>query len=234
MNQMDDLAKAFQNIHKFENYRFLRTWGIMIIIFGISAVISDTRWFLSYFINELFQIEHLQAVLFTRFLLMSIDILILLILLVLMIYTFISVKKTSITGNKVITFKNVRFGLALLALYLISPRISLFLPFPIPLSIHIPEVIGTFLAYLLMRNSLKSHQFKEILYLALIFIFLTFIEILCNVGSILLLFYSDYFILVYITYSLGINICFMICYIIVGRYSLKKANEILRSANSPD
>lgn len=234
MNEIDDLTEAFQNIHKFENYRFLRSWGIMVIIFGISSVISDTRWFLGVFIKNIFQIEHLQAAIFTSFLLMSIDFLILLILLVVIIYTFISVKKTSITENKVITFKNFRFGLALLALYLISPRISLFLPFPIPFSIHIPEVIGTFLAYVLMRNSLKSHQFKELLYLALIFIFLTFIEILCNMGSILLLFYTDYFMLVYFIYSIGINICFMICYIIVGRYSLKKATEILRSTNSPD
>ena len=57
MKEVDELAEAFQNIHKYENYRVLRSWGIMVIIFGISAAISDTRWFLGIFIRNLFQIE---------------------------------------------------------------------------------------------------------------------------------------------------------------------------------
>ncbi len=231
MTQTEDFTIAFQNVNKFENYRFLKSWGIMIIIFGISAVISDTRWFLLYFFNQFFQIELGQAALITRFLLFSIDILIFLILLIIMIYSFKSVKKTSITDSRVISYTDIRFGLALLSLYLISPRLSLF--FTIPISIHIPEVLGTLLAYLLMRNSMKLHNFKELLYLTLIFSLLTLIEFFCNLISIIFFFYSEYFIIIYMAYSLGINICFMICYIIIGRYSLKKASNILTSVKTP-
>ena len=232
MNQIDDLTEAFQNVNKFENYRFLKSWGIMIIVFGISGFISSTRYFLHYIINEVFQVELFQASLFTRFFLSILDFVTLLVLLVILIYTFISVKKTSIVNNNVITLKNFRFGLALLVLYLISSRLTIF--FPIPFSIHIPEVIGACLAFLIMRDSLKSHHFKELFYLTLMFTFLTLIDILGLMGLIFFFFYSEYFGVLFFTHSLVINIYFMTCYIIIGRYSLKKASTILRSTKIPD
>lgn len=232
MNQIDDLTEAFQNVNKFENYRFLKSWGIMIIVFGISGFISSTRYFLHHILNELFQVDLFQASLFTRFFLSFLDFVTLLVLLAILIYTFISVKKTSIVNNNVITFKNFRFGLALLVLYLISSRLTIF--FPIPFSIHIPEVIGALLAFLIMRDSLKSHYFKELFYLTLMFTLLTLIDIIGTSVLVIFLFYSEYFGILFFTHSLIINICFMICYIIIGRYSLKKASTMLRSTKIPD
>lgn len=204
----------------------------MIIVFGISGFISGTRYYLHYLINEVFQVERFQASLFTGILLSILDFVTLLVLLIILIYTFISVKKTSIINNNVITLKNFRFGLALLVLYLISSRLTIF--FPIPFSIHIPEIIGACLAFLLMRNSLKSHDFKELFYLTLMFTFLTLIDILGSMGFLFFFFYSEYFGILFFTYSILINICFMACYIIIGRYSLKKASTILRSTKISD
>ncbi|MFX1506731.1 MAG: hypothetical protein ACFFDC_11565, partial [Promethearchaeota archaeon] len=155
------------------------------------------------------------------------------VLLVIIWYTFRSVKIISIEKSRVITSMNLRLGFAMVTMYLISPRIltiffndfgTLVLA---TFSIRISEVIGTFMTYLILKNSMKLHNFKELLYLSLIFAFFMIMDVILLI-SIIFLMPNVLFIFLQILYSFGMTVCFAICYIITGRYSLKKAQIILQ------
>ncbi len=146
------------------------------------------------------------------------------VLLVIIWSTYRSVKIISIKKRRVITSTNLRLGFAMVTMYLISPRILTIFFYDFgtlvlaTFSIRLSEVIGTFMAYLILKNTMKSHNFKEILYLSLIFTFFMIMDIILLI-SILFLMPNVLFIYLLILYSFGMTACFAICYIITGRYS---------------
>lgn len=221
MSEFNDLSVAFQTVRNYEDYLFLRSWGLTIIVFGLFSLVTDTRLVQYFFIGA-------DLSLFFNILLV-----ILLLIIILNIYR--SVKITLITRNNVLNKKSIRLSLAMVVMYLLSPRILNFFisslwDFVLSLiSIRITEIFGVLIAYLILKDSIRGYNFKELLYLAIIFVFFTILDLILLI-SILLLMPNEFFILPFFLYSFGLTTCFTLCYVIVGRFSLKNAHLILKSA----
>lgn len=230
MYESNELSIAFQKVRKFENYRFLRSWGLTIIVFGIFSLVTDTR-LTQDIILAILLIERAGEI--SAILSLFFNLLMIVILLVVILHTYRSVKIISVENSRVITTNNFRLGLAMITMYLISPRILIFFILDFwafiiaTFSIRLSEVIGTFMAYLILKNSTKSHNFKEILYLTMIFTFFMIMDAILMISTFFLM-PNIFWIFFFILTSFGMTTCFAICYIITGRYSLKKAQIILQ------
>lgn len=230
MSESDELSIAFQQVRKFDNYRFLRSWGLTIIIFGIFSLVTDTRFAQNFILALLFPMRSSGR---SDALSLFFNVLLIVVLLIVIVNTYRSVKIISVENRRVITTNNVRLGLAMITMYLISPRILTFFMRDlwafifVTFSIRLSEVLGTFMAYLILKNSMKSHNFKEVLYLSLIFTFFMMMDIILMISCIFLM-PNIFWILFFILSSFGMTTCFAICYIITGRYTLKKAQIILQ------
>ncbi|MFX0016503.1 MAG: hypothetical protein ACFFB2_15885 [Promethearchaeota archaeon] len=229
MSESDELSIAFQKVRKFDNYRFLRSWGLTIIVFGIFSLVTDTRLAQNFILNLLIP----EANGISDFVSLFFNILMIVVLFAVILHTYLSVKIISVENSRVITANNVRLGLAMIVMYLISPRILTFFILDLwafiiaTFCIRLSEVIGAFMAYLILRNSMKSHNFKEVLYLTLIFTFFMMMDAILMISTFFLM-PNILWIFFFILLSFGMTTCFAICYIITGRYSLKKAQIILQ------
>ena len=221
MSEINDLSIAFQKVKNYENYRFLRSWGLTIITFGFFSLVTDTR-FIQY---GLFWPNDFS---------LFFDIILILLLLVIILYNYRSVKITLISRSNVLNKRSIRLSLAMVVMYLLSPRIlnyfftGLWSMILIFIGIRITEVLGTLIAYFILKDSIKVHNFKELLYLTQIFAFFTLMDLILLISIILFMpnFIFGYF---FVLYSFVLTTCFALCYIIVGRFSLKKAHAILQS-----
>ncbi|MFX0185511.1 MAG: hypothetical protein ACFE95_20700 [Candidatus Hodarchaeota archaeon] len=230
MRESNELSIAFQKLRQFENYRFLRLWGFTIIVFGIFTFVTHTR-LIQLIVLTLF-VEPSQVTKIVDNLSFFFNILLGGVLLGVILYTYRSVKITSIITSHVVKSKNIRLGLAMVIMYLISPRMLTFFFSNIWLFIltyissSLSDVIATFIAYLILKNSMKSHDFKEVLYLAYIFTFFLILGLILLISTFLLM-PNELLFVFFVVQSFGMTISIATCYIITGRFTLKKAQEIL-------
>ncbi|MFX1516727.1 MAG: hypothetical protein ACFFC6_10480 [Promethearchaeota archaeon] len=198
-----DYTKAFKLVEQYEEYRLRKSWGIMMLIVGISITYIRLIWifydWLAYFIDESFLIWYVFVPI--SYLLMFGTIIF---PLTLAIITYFSTKRTIIEGNMISSKRYILYGIALFLLYFNSywlPRILL----PLIWVLFFPQSIVTedntivfdvssliqteansmlwkglsfLISYLLLSRIVKRIKFKELLVPGVILILLSGILII--------------------------------------------------------
>ncbi len=230
-NMLDEerFTKAFQLVDRYEAYRLIRTWGVIISIIGVGRFLTSSI-FISLAVeifghdsDDIIRIRIFQSI---------IPMLIILFIAVFVTYAFLSLKKTIIRENEIVSTRFLEMGLALVLLFLLTFMIK------IPGSIYFEETVGVFIVYILLKNSILSSDFKEVLYLGFALLIVSILESIWRI--IYIFFFLDInidspsvtnfqnvplFILSYISLAF----IFMIPYIVSGQYSVKKASKLLES-----
>ncbi|MFX0088054.1 MAG: hypothetical protein ACFFAU_20540 [Candidatus Hodarchaeota archaeon] len=219
MLSIEDFSKAFELVERYEKYKLIKAWGIIIIITGIG------RFFLSWIIDQtfLFSLNMDYEITFRLALIFRTVVQFLLIfsLALVLILTYLSLKKTVLRrGGEIVSTRDVHFGLALIILFYLT-FIARFIG-----SIYWEEVISIFLCYFILKRGIKI-EFKEMLYLGIILLIISIIEFIGRVFMVINLYGQPSFSPIWILFYLSISVLFMLPYIVSGRRIIETASHIL-------
>lgn len=234
MSEIEKFTTAFQLVNKYEEYKLIRAWGIIIIVIGVARFLLGwaTSSFLLYFsdfnLHVSIAIRAFQAI-FSLFLIAC--------LALFTIYTYLSLKKTVIKDNELVSSRFVYFGLALAVLFLLTFVIN------IPGDFYWEEVLGVFISYILLRKGISSSDFKEQLYLGFTLLGISIFEFLWRIIMAVLIVFSGlldidnpapanpWLIPLSVISYLIISVIFMVPYVISGLYSIRKSSQILEKSS---
>jgi hypothetical protein len=166
MNELKLFTEAFQNLDNYEEYRFKKAWGMMVILLGIMNFLpSLLEMFFSLSIFDFVNSQLFYAFLSSGILLYGIKV-------------YLTVTRTKRQDGKLIPQSDVRFGLAFLTLWLSSVIMSI--NFEILESFLIAQELflggmGFIIAYFFLRNDLKSTRFNELLISGVFLLALSFL-----------------------------------------------------------
>ena len=217
---IEEFKKAFQLVDRFEEYKLIRAWGMIIVITGIA------RFFLGFIIFNLFFLifKSSNSDLNTALVISVFNYIVRLILIsslaVIMIYTYLSIRQTTIKDGKIISSKVFNSGIALTILFILTFVIE------IPYSVYWEEVVGIFITYFILKRSIRS-DFKELRYLGAALFVISVIEFIGRVYLVVNFMYKPLFTPLWIIFYLVIGFAFMLPYIISGFRIFKKASLIL-------
>ncbi|UCG90199.1 MAG: hypothetical protein JSU57_00295 [Candidatus Heimdallarchaeota archaeon] len=221
MSIIEEFDKAFQLVDRYEEYKLFRAWGIIFVITGVARfLLGFIIWNLFYLIytsmNNNFNSGALMIAVFNS----VVSFILIFSLAVIMIYTYLSIRKTTIKDGKLISSKILYSGIALAILYFLTFILQ------IPGSVYWEEVIAIFICYFILKRGLKS-DFKEILYLGVILFVVSIVEFIGRVFLVLYFLYQPLFTPLWIIFYLMIGFVFMIPYIITGLRIFRKGSLIL-------
>ena len=219
MEKDEGFRQAFATVERYEKYKLVRTTGILILVIGIG------RFLLSWILDQTFLISlnfnyetGANIVFFFR---LVVQIILIITLILILIFSYISIKKTSINqGGEIIGIRDIKF----LVMICILIYLTFFLR--IIASIYFEEVLGIFICYFIFKRGIKI-DLKELLHLGIVLLAISVIEVLGRVLIIVFLFNHQLFIPIWTTFYIGVAITFMIPYLIMGRRIFKNASLIL-------
>ena len=221
MSIIEEFNRALELVERFETYKLIRAWGLILIITGIARFLFGfIIWNLFSLIYDSLNIDTNNVSLLIAVFNSILRAVLIFSLAVIMFYTFVSIRKTSIIGGKIISSRVLFSGFTLAILYFLTFVIE------IPGSVYWEEVAGVFLTYFALKNITKS-DFKELLYLGITLFVISVIEFIGRLFLILYFYNKPAFIPLWITFYLTIGIAFMIPYIISGIRIFKKASFTL-------
>ncbi|MFX1535651.1 MAG: hypothetical protein ACFFDI_15670, partial [Promethearchaeota archaeon] len=117
MSEIEKFTTAFQLVNKYEEYKLIRAWGVIIIVIGVARFLLGwtTSSFLLYFsdfdLRVSIAIQAFQTI---------ISLVLIICLALFTIYTYLSLKKTVIKNDELVSSRFVYFGLALAVLFLLT------------------------------------------------------------------------------------------------------------------
>jgi hypothetical protein len=212
----EGFRQAFATVERYEKYKLVRTTGILILVIGIG------RFLLSWILDQTFLISlnfnyetGANIVFFFR---LVVQIILIITLILILIFSYISIKKTSINqGGEIIGIRDIQF----LVMICILIYLTFFLR--IIASIYFEEVLGIFICYFIFKRGIKI-DLKELLHLGIVLFAISVIEVLGRVLIIVFLFNHQLFIPIWTTFYIGVAIMFMVPYLITGRRIFKNAS----------
>ncbi|MHA2295725.1 MAG: hypothetical protein ACXADA_06880 [Candidatus Hodarchaeales archaeon] len=231
MSTIEEFTEAFHFVDRYEDYRLMRAWGMVIIAIGIGRFLLS--WNISifyFFLLDSLKFDQTTGSIVIGFLRSFIRFLLIIIFFVIVIRVFLSIKKTRIENGNIISKNVLLFGLTLAILYCLTFVIE------IPGLVYFEEAVGVLIAYFLLRKCTKYSDFKEMLYLGFTLLGIAIGEFIWRLFFILFLFNFDidspsrpdpFTVPLFIISYLAIGFIFMIPYIISGLYSIKKATQII-------
>lgn len=221
MSIIEEFNRALELVERFETYKLIRAWGLILIITGIARfLLGFIIWNLFYLIYDSLSINTNNVALLIAVFNSILRFVLIFSLAVIMIYTFVSIRKTTIIDGKIISSRVFFSGITLAILYLLTFVIE------IPGSVYWEEVVGVFITYFALKSSTKS-DFKELFYLGITLFVISVIEFIGRLFLIFYLYNKPSFMPLWITFYLAIGIAFMIPYIISGLRIFKKASFTL-------
>lgn len=218
MSISEDLNNAFTIVHRYEEYKFRKTWGLLLIITGIA------RFLLSFIINYsiVFSsgLDYEQAVFFARIFNLATEIALIIGILLIMGYYFFTTKKLAIKqGDGLISRRDYIFGLSLVILFYLT-----FVLRVMGTETYFEEVLAIFLVYFIIKIDISI---KEILQFGIIFLGISIIDFICRYILIIGFYGTDLFLEIYMGYFLIISFIVLFPYIFFGYLIFKRAVLIL-------
>jgi hypothetical protein len=219
LSVIEEFSKAFELVERYEKYKLIKAWGLIIIITGIG------RFLLSWIIDQTFlfslnldyEIALRIAIIFRT----VVHFILIFTLGLVLILTFLPLKKTVLRREgEIVSTRDVHFGLALMILYYLT-----FIARVIG-SVYWEEVVAIFLCYFILKRGIKS-EFKEMLYLGVVLLIISMIEFIGRVFLVVNFFGQPLFNPIWTLFYLSIGIIFMIPYIISGLRVIETASHIL-------
>ena len=213
LTTQEDLTKAINLVRDYEEYRFRKTWGILLIVIGIA------RFLLSFVINYtiIFSLgfEYEQAVMLARNFQMILQVILVFGIFLLTMYYSITSKKLSIREGRINTTRDLYFVISLMLLFYLTFIAN------IAGSVYFEEVAGIFLVYYILRIDI---ELRELFPLGIGLLGISLIEftgrVLITVG-----FYgTEFYVGLYQIFYLSIGFVFMIPYIAFGLQIYRKAS----------
>ncbi|MFW9993329.1 MAG: hypothetical protein ACFFD4_14895, partial [Candidatus Odinarchaeota archaeon] len=114
MSTVEEFTEAFQLVDRYEEYRLIRIWGMIVITIGIA------RFFMAWIISNTFLIllkyldfDLTMIAIINSLFKNTVSFLLIIALAILIFYAYFSLKKTGIRNSEIISEKVLYFGLAL-------------------------------------------------------------------------------------------------------------------------
>jgi hypothetical protein len=195
----------------------MKAWGCILVITGIARFLLGFIIFNILFL--IFKSVNIGALLIATF--SSIISYILIFTLAgIMIYTYLSIRQTTIKDGKLIYSRILSSGIALTILYFLTFIVE------IPGSVYWEEIVGIFITYFILKRSYTS-DFNDLRNAGVILFVISIIEFLGRVILILYFFYDPLFTPMWISFYLIIGLLFMIPYVYSGFRLFTKSSQIL-------
>ncbi len=219
MSIAEEITSALLLVRRYEKYKLMRAWGLVLIITGIG------RFLLSWIIDQtlLFALnwDFETTAVFLRFFRMGIEVTLVGSIAIIILYSFLSFKRITLKeGGEIISSRDFYFGTALCFLF--------FLTFiaRILASVYFEEVLAIFVCHFLLRRAMDD-DFKEMYHLTVVLFLISMVELLGRIIIVVTLLYQPLFTPVWTTFYILLAIAFMIPYIYFGKKIWQKGTEIL-------
>ncbi|MFX0141553.1 MAG: hypothetical protein ACFFDN_48395 [Candidatus Hodarchaeota archaeon] len=222
MSIIDEFNRALELVERYEKYKLIRAWGLVLIIVGIARfLLGFIIWNLIFLIYKSLN-TNINNIAFTISMLNSIlQVILISSLAIIMIYTYVSIRNTSIKEGKIIFSRVFNSGVILAVLYFTTFVIR------IPGSVYWEEVVGVFFIYFVLKRTIKS-DIKELFHLGAILLVISIIEFIGRIFLVVFFLHKPMFIPLWVIFYLVIGLAFMIPYIVIGYRIFKKASYFLQ------
>jgi len=218
---IEEFSRAIELVERYEKYKLIRAWGLILIITGIARfLLGFIIWNLIFLTYKSLNTDINNIALMISVLNSILHFILVFSLAVIVIYTYVSIRQTSIKEGKIISSRVFNSGIMLLILYLSTFVIE------IPGSVYWEEVVGVFITYFVLKRTIKS-DFKELFYLGVTLLVISVIEFIGRVFLVLVFLHKPLFTPLWIIFYLIIGLAFLIPYIVSGLRIFKKASLIL-------
>ncbi|MHA2248120.1 MAG: hypothetical protein ACXADY_24440 [Candidatus Hodarchaeales archaeon] len=224
MSITEELNKAFQLVDRYEEYKLIRAWGVIIIITGVARfLLGFIIWNLFYLIYKSMGNDLNTGAFLIAFFNSVVSFSLIFSLAIVMIYTYVSTRKTTIKDGKLISSGVLYSGIALVFLYFLTFILQ------IPGSVYWEEIIAIFICFFILKRGIKN-DFKEMLYLGAVLFVISLIEFIGRLYLVIFFLYQPQFIPLWVTFYVVIGFLFLVPYIISGVRIFKKASLILEQS----
>jgi hypothetical protein len=226
-------AEAFELVERYDEYRLIRSWGFILVFFAVIKLLGGLLF-------QPFWLDHpeYQQVWFLIALFVGYSFLL---PIVIMVYFYVKTKKTTIEETELGFQPYIKFGLAMLSLWLVATYLPIFLP--IISSGTWVAGLALIISSLLLREQRSTNVYRVQLIIGLILVLLTIplviLEILscdnCDFFSDVLHIFNaleEYYFKEFVKRNLrfaSILISYSI-YFFLGLYILKNASKTLEGS----
>lgn len=192
-----DYSQAFQLANKFEEYRLIKSWGIMIIVTGISIAVYRLWWFSFDLLWVFFRLDLQQAYPLVMIPLNLFGIGFAILPLILAITSYLAIKRTTVEDHEISSKRYLLYGITLVSFYfnnvlmlaIFAPYVSILLSSQgivssraqMDVSNLIFGGVSCLISYLLLTRVVKRIKFKELLVPGVILILFSLISIILGI-----------------------------------------------------
>ena len=218
MSISEDLTKAITTVQHYEEYKFRKTWGILLIIIGIARFLLS--FVFNYSIIFFSGLDYEHAIIFSRIFNIATELLLIIFLLAILLYYFVTTKKLTIREySDFVSKRDYLFGISLGILFFLT-----FVYKFMHTETYFEEVIAIFLVYFILKI---ETEIRELLHLGIILLIISIIDIICRYILIMGFYGTGLFVDIYMGYFFVIIIIFLIPYIFFGKRIIRNSSLLM-------